>query len=584
MSPPPEAQSWFGPSLLEPGLEKAENPKEFERLWRGFMTTRVTLGLVLLLLQSTIYVLGVSKDATLILISTVYLAAALIVRLKTRPRQLGFTFDPQWIATIGVDILSFAALQAVQGGSINYAPLFALPILMASVLGSLLLALGAAASVTLLLFADAAWMSMQANGDATAHFLQAALTGAGGFVIAFLASQIATRLANVELLVQRSQLATQVQKQVNELVIESLTDGILVLDQRGTVRAANPAARLLLGVRRALTAHSFDLAALTGWQGLVDLMNLSFSEHGDQVADVIIHHAGQGPRRVRVRTQLTTPQDGSAESLCVMFIQDQREMEARMRTEKLASMGRMSAAVAHEIRNPLAAIAQANALLDEDLSDPRHKQLTQMVQQNARRLEKIVEDVLDISRVQHHDNSIETSALVLNEAVTRICHDWQDQTGCQHRLGIKLSPRPVHAGFQSEHLRRILVNLLDNASRYASANQDAIQVSTSLSSMEQGTLSVWSDGQPMDQSVERHLFEPFFSSESRSSGLGLYICRELCEKHGASIAYYRAQRNVNGASVEGNEFLVTFRTIQPRNNTRLASDNQPATPWLQIHR
>jgi two-component system sensor histidine kinase PilS (NtrC family) len=541
------------------------------------MTTRVTLGLALLLLQSTIYVLGIAKDATLILISTGYLAATLIVRMKSRPRQLGLTFDPQWIAIIGVDILVFAALQAAQGSSINYAPLFALPILMASVLGSLLLAMGAAASVTLLLFAYATWMSIQMPGETTAHFLQAALTGAGCFVISFLASQIATRLANVELLVQRSQLATQVQQQVNELVIESLTDGILVLDQRGTVRAANPAARLLLGARRAITASSFGLATQTGWRGLFDLMNLSFSKHAAQVADVTIHHTGQGPRRVRVRTQLTATQDGSAESLCVMFIQDQREMEARMRTEKLASMGRMSAAVAHEIRNPLAAIAQANALLDEDLSDPRHKQLTQLVQQNTKRLEKIVEEVLDISRVQHHDSTLESQALVLNETVTRICHDWQEQARCNHRLGVRLAPHPVEVRFQAEHLRRILVNLLDNACRYASTHQDAIQVSTRLLPMEQGSLSVWSDGSPMDQSVERHLFEPFFSSESRSSGLGLYICRELCERHGAAIAYYRAQRNVNGTPVEGNEFLVTFQAFPPNNS------NQPAAPWLQLH-
>ena len=578
MSPPPEAQSWFGPSLLEPSVELADNSHEFERLWRGFMTTRVTLGIVLLLLQSSIYAFGVSKDATLILICTSYLVAALIVRLKARPRQLGFTFDTQWIATIGVDILAFAALQAAQGGSINYAPLFALPILMASVLGSLMLALGAAASVTLLLFTYAGWISLHTPGDTTALFLQVALTGAGCFVISFLASLIATRLANVELLVQRSQLATQVQKQVNELVIESLTDGILVLDQRCTVRAANPAARLLLGSKHALSANSFHLATLTGWQGLVDLMNLSFATHEPQVADVIVHHVGQGPQRLHVRTQLTaTTQDGSAESLCVMFMQDQREMEARMRTEKLASMGRMSAAVAHEIRNPLAAIAQANALLDEDLSDPRQKQLTQMVQQNAKRLEKIVEDVLDISRVQHRDNTLESDALVLNEVVSKICNDWQNQTNGPHRPRVKLTSNAVEVPFQTEHLRRILVNLLDNARRYASLHQDAIQVTTGVSQMEQGTLSVWSDGLPMEQSVERHLFEPFFSSESRSSGLGLYICRALCEGHGASITYYRARRHVNKKFVEGNEFLVTFRTLTPRHLTQQASDSQASS-------
>jgi two-component system sensor histidine kinase PilS (NtrC family) len=87
---------------------------------------------------------------------------------------------------------------------------------------------------------------------------------------------------------------------------------------------------------------------------------------------VILRHAGAGPQRVLLRTRMTAT-DESAERLCVVFLQDQRELEARMRTEKLVSMGRMSTAVAHEIRNPLAAIVQANALLDEDISDPRLK-------------------------------------------------------------------------------------------------------------------------------------------------------------------------------------------------------------------
>ena len=88
----------------------------------------------------------------------------------------------------------------------------------------------------------------------------------------------------------------------------------------------------------------------------------------------------------------------------------------------------------------------------------------------------------------------------------------------------------------------------------------------------------------MDQSVERHLFEPFFSSESRSSGLGLYICRELCEGHGAAIAYSRTQRTVRGSSADGNEFLVTFRTTVAPHGFNMANDNQPVTPWLQTHR
>ncbi len=559
MNPLPDLQTWFGPASPGPGVETVDKPQEFERLWRGFINARLALGLVLVLLQGTIYVLGASADPTLMLICAAYFAAALAVRLMASPRPLGKTFDSQWISIIGVDILAFTALQVSQSSSINYAPLFALPVLMASVLGSLLLAMGVAAGVTLLLFFHAMWLSLQVPGDTVAHFLQAALTGAGCFVMAFVAHEIATRLANVELRAQRSQLAARVQSQVNELVIESMSDGILVLDPRGVVWAANPAARRLMGPERFVRDSTFDLASRSGWQGLVDLMKLSFSSNLPQQADIHLHHAGQGPRRVRVQTQLTATQYESADRLCVMFLQDQREIEAQMRTEKLASMGRMSAAVAHEIRNPLAAIAQANALLDEDMSEPRHKQLTQMVQQNARRLEKIVEEVLNISRLQQHDDTNASRMLILNEAVAKVCRDWQDQTGSQHLLAVNVPPDRIEVRFETEHLRRILVNLLDNASRFASQQPEAIQVTVGMGAG-QGTLSVWSDGQPMEQSVERHLFEPFFSSESRSTGLGLYICRELCEGHGASIAYSRTQRSRSGTSVEGNEFLITLRS------------------------
>ncbi len=580
----PDAQSWFGPSLLEPGVEQADKPQEFERVWRGFMTARVMLGLVLLLLQSTIYTLGNTQNTTLILICTAYLAATLAVRVIAQPRALSTTLDLQWLSTIGVDILTFAALQFAHGSSINYAPLFALPVLVASILGSLVMALGAAATVTLLLFAYAGWLSLQIPGDTTSFFLQAALTGAGCFSISFLAHQIASRLANVEQQAQRSQLAARVQRLVNELIVESLTDGVLVVDTSGLVRAANPAARRLIGPERVLRDNTFDLSAREGWQGLMDLMQSSFAQNGSQRSDVTIRHRGQGPRRVQVRTQLTAPQADGAESLCVMFLQDQREMEARMRTEKLASMGRMSAAVAHEIRNPLAAITQANALLEEDLTDPKQHQLTEMIKQNALRLAKIVDEVLDISRVQRQDLSNKAAALDLNEAVARVCSDWQGQTASQNMLDLNLEAKTPLVKFETEHLRRILVNLLDNARRYASRQPHSIQVTAGLSTLGQYYLSVWSNGAPMDQSVERHLFEPFFSSESRSSGLGLYICRELCEGHGATISYDRAPRPMGNAVLDGNEFLVTFQSAPAGPTVGLAENTTVQKPWLQTQR
>ena len=553
MSTNPAAISWYSATLLEPGTDQSQRPLDFERLWRAFMTARATLGLVLVLLQGGIFALTNAHDSTALFIAVSYFGAALAVRLLSRPQQMGQTFDTHWLRTVGIDLLAFTALQAVQSSSINYAPLFALPVLMASVLGSLIMAMGTAAGVTLLLFVYAGWATLQTPWESTSLFVQAALTGSGCFAISFIASQLATRLATVELRAQRSQLAATAQRQVNELVVAALSEGILVVDDQLHVRSANPAARTLLGLTPLPADEHWQLADQQVLQELGQVVRLSQTSETPQQCDLTVRHEGRGPRHLWVRTQITPPLPGQSGTLCVVFLQDQRELQARLRTEKLASMGRMSAAVAHEIRNPLSAILQANALLAEDLHDPSQLRMTQMVQQNAQRLEKIVHDILHLTDV--------------GEVVRRVCRDWQQQTHAAETLSVQLSRNMPAISFDPEHLRRITINLLDNALRFASRRPQAIQVSNDQLDIRGRrsvvNLRIWSDGEPLEPSVEQHLFEPFFSSDSRSSGLGLFICRELCENQGAGLSYDRNTRIVEGQVRSGNEFSVSFRVRSP---------------------
>ena len=566
--------SWFGPAALEPTPEPPEGTQEFSRLWQAFMTARLTLGLVLLVLQAGLYATGSAQSRTLIGICAAYFLGTLAAKRLVRPRYLGQAFNRAWGVLIGLDIGVFSALQWLQGGNLNYTPLFALPILLASVLGSLRLALGTAAGVSMLLLGGTFWIYSDSPGDATPAFVQAALAGAGYFLIALLANQLATRLASEGKRARLSQLAATIQRQVNELVIESLPDGVLIVDAQGLVRAANPAARMLLGSpQRPLRSAMFDLKSSPAWQPLLHLTRMSTGTGRAQQAEVTIHHADSGPRRVMVRTSLAAPQGIAQDSLCVLFLQDQREQEARLRTEKLASMGRLSTAVAHEIRNPLAAIAQANALLDEDISDPRQKKLTAMVSQNAKRLEKIVDDILNVSRVRGNDPALLAQHILLHELVHRIASDWGQQSGYLPQLHIEADTEALPVHFDADHLRQILVNLLENARRYASKRATSIQI-LSQRYDRVARVTVWSDGAPMDASVQRHLFEPFFSSESRSSGLGLYICRELCERHGATLAYHRSAQPMAGQATDGNAFSITLPLIE---DTR-PNDNTEA-PW-----
>ena len=565
---PQEQHTWFGASSLPPDTarpQRAGSPPtiegesaSFARLWTGFMSARVLLALALLslhlLLDSNVRVV----PSWLLALGLAYLALTVLVRLLARPSGPGRSFDAQWLQTVGVDVAFFITLQVQQSPAINYTPLLALPVLMAAIMGTRALALGTAALVTLVLLGNAAWNAGTASWENTTGLVQVGLTGAGLLVLSLLTNQLSTRLAREEAMVRRSRSETQMQSLVNNLVIEALPDGVLVVDAGYTVRAANPAAHVMLGADQEVTPDRFSLLDNPAWVQLAHVVQLTFKDGPIDEVEVTLHHEHRHGSHLQARTQ-RTPSIGDGGGLCVMFLQDLREREARLRTEKLAAMGRMSAAVAHEIRNPLAAISQANALLEEDLESPTQRRLTAMVRQNAQRLGHIVEDVLDVVRVQGPSEPDTVQALALDEEVQSFCREWRDQGGAGQRLAVDLQAPDIQVRFAREHLRRILVNLLDNAARYASRRAGAIQVSTHAVRHGPVMLMVWSDGPPMEASVRRHLFEPFFSSEARSSGLGLFICRELCERHGAVIGHERTQRAQGDHAVDGNEFFVSFR-------------------------
>ncbi|CAD5374170.1 Histidine kinase [Rubrivivax sp. A210] len=584
---PAVAESFFDPGWLAAGdgphegrgrsegegMEAPDPDGALARVYRTYATARAAIGVGLVGVQGVGALIGTRSSEWLTLVSLVYAVQAFTLWLLPRFLPLGQPWmgtayrRRHWLATIGVDLAAFMLLHLLEVGStFNYAALLVLPVLMAGVLTSRLLALGTAAGVSLMLLAAA--LRATFGGATPALMLQSGLAGLGLFIITLLAGELAGRLAREERAARGSRELAHQQAQLNRLVIEEMADGVLVIDGRLQVRAANPAARALLVAQGLAPLAPFTLQGLPAWAALQQAAERALAEGDWPEAgrDILLAFGDGHTRTLRLRVRFmrgrafgpTAPSGGAAgEPFAVLLLEDLRTLQARIRQEKLAAMGRVSAGIAHEIRNPLAAIAQANALLLEDELNAPQRQLAQMVADNVQRLKRLVDDVMDVAPGAEPLPRAIDAASVVGKAAGDWSHTVQLADGSLARLRTELPAAALAVVFDPDHLRRVLVNLLDNAQRHASGAPGSIFLRLAVRDESWALLSVLSDGAPIAPDVERHLFEPFFSTRSRGSGLGLYICRELCERHGASIEY----RPRPAAERLRNEFVVSMRRV-----------------------
>ncbi|HEX7640343.1 MAG TPA: ATP-binding protein, partial [Burkholderiaceae bacterium] len=530
------------------------------RIFATYVAARAALGVALLLAILLIGVVTGRHAVAPLALCGAYVVQALVWWATDQLR--GFpvlqSARSQWAMTIGVDLLAFGAIHLIDPGSpLNFAALLVLPVLMAGILTPRLPALATAAGVALMLLASAVSVA-STMPDSAGLMSQAGLSGLGLFVVSLLAGELSMRLAHEERSARDNRERARQQAQLSRLVIEDMNDGVLVIDRQLRVRAANPSARRLLVADSArVPGPPFSLRLHPGWLMLAEEVQQAF-EHGAWApapVDLNILLQDGGRRGLHVRGRFTRTRAEGAEGaegdagtapadepLCVLFVEELRAVQARRRQERLAAMGRISAGIAHEIRNPLAAIAQANALLEEDELRPDQRRLVSIMSDNIGRLRRIVDDVMEAA-----PGSLAPSrTLDASAEIAGICSEWARTVGMAlgsaSRLQVLLPSAPVGVVFDSDHLRRVLVNLLDNAARHASPLPGAVRVTLQTGEADAwAVLAVASDGEPIPAEVEPHLFEPFHSTRSRGTGLGLYICRELCERHGARIDFRRRE-------------------------------------------
>lgn len=358
----------------------------------------------------------------------------------------------------------------------------------------------------------------------TSNFLQPGLLSIGYFATAGITSQLAQRVVANETLARQRGRALQSQQRVNQLVLADMQDGVLVLDREGRVAQANPQGARLLGIER-LAGADFG-ALLPEAAGRWSAWRLDAGQSG--IAAPGVFDVSTRGRELRVRFI----DAGTEEEFTVAFIEDMTRLREQAQQLKLAALGRLTANIAHEIRNPLSAISHAAELLDEGQRKVDQVRLTRIIRDNTLRLDRLVSDVLQLNR----RDRVEAETIHLNVWLNGFLEEFaSNESVVPERLVLEVAS-DAWVRFDRGHLHQVLWNLLRNAVRHATSGAGSVRFVVRVLT-NQVELNVTDDGLGVSKSSQGQLFEPFFTTYSAGTGLGLYLARELCAANGATLEY-----------------------------------------------
>lgn len=453
--------------------------------------------------------------------SSIYLLACVVslIVLRRWPRY----FNAQLGAQVVFDVLVFLLLMEASGGGRSSIGLLLLVTLAAAALvgeGRLALFYAALASIGVLLLQ--VYRSLETEFDPSA-FLRVGVLSLAFFATALLARLLAGRVVVSEELARRRGEDLRRHLRLTTRVIAMLEDGVLVVSADGNILQANPKARVLLDLQEeewgALASLGKGLAEdFQSWRRLAVPDRKDFSPGGKP--DLLLNaHFVDVPEA-----------DGDA----LVFLQDIGEAREHERRMKLAALGRLTAGIAHEIRNPLSSIRHATELLREDCADPATRRMHDIVLDNAERLERIVRDVLELGK---RDRAVVQVVSLETYLPTFLADFVATARWSGDRVEVVMA-RPVSLRFDPSHLRQVLWNLLVNAGRYASRRPASIRI---VVEDQPPRVAIEDDGPGVPEDEVVKLFEPFHTTSKSGNGLGLYIARELCEANGFRLVYARRQ-------------------------------------------
>ncbi|HTY02406.1 MAG TPA: HAMP domain-containing sensor histidine kinase [Rhodocyclaceae bacterium] len=461
-----------------------------------------------------------SQDASLFLWADSFYLVLAFAFLFALQRAAGL-FDLQLSLQVASDIVILTILMYASGGaSSGVAFMLVVVVAAAGLVGQGRLTLFYAALATLAVLLEQTFRILQFNGSAD-EYLRTGLTSIGFFATAMIARFLALRVVANENLATRRGIELADQVRINLQVIQDMEDGVLVVDEDGRVCLHNRQAEAMLASEAPAGDQLSDYSPALA-------EHLRQRHPAGESTDVLALPSG---RSLLVR-RLPPVRDGNT----LVYLQDLGRIQAQAQQIKLAALGRLTANIAHEIRNPLAAISNAGELLaDEQRADTRAR-LVRIIGDNSARLNRLVGDVLELGRRDRaQQETVHLAALVNLFLDEYALHDPDVATRVKASVG-----HDLNVCFDRTHLHRVLENLLTNALRYASGKAGAVRIEASPAA-DRVEIDVIDDGPGIAEADRGKVFEPFFTTRGTGTGLGLYIARELCDANGARLELVDSQ-------------------------------------------
>jgi two-component system, NtrC family, sensor histidine kinase PilS len=434
----------------------------------------------------------------------------------------------QTILQASVDMLVLVLLLHTCGGvASGLGLLFLVPVGALAFLLPPRSALFLAAVAVIAILGDTIWQQLVGTAGVNSY-ATAGLLGIVLFATAGASAFAAEGMRESEALVRQKDLDLANLAELSQYIVQHLRESLLVVDATDTIRLINESAAEILGDDHAIPGA---LVGEVSPRLLYSLSTWRQREQGENSPSSFV--AADGARLIQPHFAPLGVSPGPT----LIFLEDTSLMAERVQQGKLAALGRLSASIAHEIRNPVGAMSHAGQLLAESANiGPDERRLTDIIRNNSERVSTIINNVLQLSRREATKATRFSLGDWFEDFLNEFCETMQVR---EPQIGFHEEAKDLEVRFDPSHLHQVVWNLCDNAMKYGEA-RDGVNVEIKIGRLnpsDRPYLEVCDRGPGIEPQAMDRIFEPFFTGRKGGTGLGLFIARELCQLNRAILLY-----------------------------------------------